>query len=161
MKCDAKIFCLVAIVTTLGKLFAVDQILFAKVPQVSVLSISKDIVFGDLVPHQDGSTISIVEDATSYYSITNNVGSSGKITARLTNSPKGLSIFATLTPPPGAVGQQSILLSQADQDLVSGLGKGCFSENRIHYRVIADLEAVSALANFNTLISYTLINSGS
>lgn len=155
------VFSAALILSCSNRLTAVDQTLFAKVPQVSVLAISGDIEFEDLIPQQEGQSIAIVEDATSSYSVSNNATSSGKITAKLANAPRGLTIFATLMPPSGAVGRQLVQLSSSDQILVSELGKGYFSGNAIHYRVVADLDAVSALANFNALITYTLINSGS
>lgn len=142
------------------QIFAVDQVLFGKVPQVSVLGISGDVEFEDLVPQQENQSTSIVEDATSHYSISNNAASIGKITARLTNPPQGLTIFATLTPPPGASNSQMIQLTSSDQVMVSGIGRGCFAANLINYHVIADLQAVQALPNFNTLITYTLTSGG-
>ncbi len=156
-----KAICAALVLSCSNRLRALDQTLFAKVPQVSVLAISGDVEFEDLIPQQEGQSISMVEDATSSYSVSNNATSSGQITAKLTNAPQGLTIFATLSPPPGAMSRQLVQLSSSDQIVVSGLGKGYFAGNAIHYRVIAELDAVSALANFKAHITYTLINSGS
>lgn len=130
------------------------------VPAVSVLTVSGNVTFTTFSTPAAGQNFTSVTDSSTTYSVSNNAGTaSKKVTAALVSAaPTGLSLYATLTAPTGAVSVASVLMSTTSQNLVTGINNGAFPNNQIYYKLTADVsQAAVASAQVLNLV-FTLVS---
>lgn len=143
----------------ISDLFAIDQILYFKVPTVSALSLSGNVNFPDFATPIPGQNFAPLTDSSTTYSLSlNGLVAGKKITGRLAAAaPAGVGVSATLAAPNGASNYPATILTTTDQTLVFGIGNGLFSSQGITYKLSADM-ATTPSQSFSVTVTYTLLS---
>ncbi len=143
----------------ISNLFAIDQILYFKVPTVSALSLSGNVNFPDFaIPIPGQNFAPLIDSSTTYNLSLNGLTMGKKITGRpAAAAPPGVGVSATLAAPAGASNNSATVLTTTDQTLVSGIGNGLFSSQSITYKLSADM-ATTPSQSFSVTVTYTLVS---